>query len=203
MLDLHAYVPLVVQRDLVGGGSARISRYPARRSHVRPQQVVSDQAAEGRQRREARRALHEADPRDHHGRSPGRGRHRCELPAADGRRQGPRQLDARRQHQARDRASLRRGSRRRAVRGDHLRGDRPGERGGDRRGDDGQPQSDRVGGAQHLHAPRRDALDGGLAVRSARRHQHPAQRTRPRRDHARRDRRRRGRCLGPMPARSS
>ena len=156
------------------GGSARISRYPARRSHVRPQQVVPDQAAEGRQRRKARGALHEADPRDHHRRPPGRRRSGRELPAADGRRQGPRQLDAGRQHQARDRASLRRWSRRRAVRGDHLRRDRSRQRRGHRRGDDRQPQPHGVRGAQHLHSARRDAVDRRLAVRTARGHQHPA-----------------------------
>ena len=76
-----------------------------------------------------------------------------------------------------DKATRRR--RGRAVRGDRLRGLRPGRRGDPRRGGDRQPQPDRRGGPRDLHQGRRAAgrlRRGGLAVRAARADHDPVER---------------------------
>ncbi len=94
----------------------------------------------------------------------------AQLPAAAGDREGALGEHARRQHQADDRQGDRR-RRRRAVRGDRLRGLRPGRGGDPRRGGDRQPEPDRRRGSLGLHEGRRPARRLGrrrLAVRAAR-----------------------------------
>ena len=173
-------------------------RQTMRRTDVGSQQVVPDQAPEGCQRRQAWRAVHQADPRDHHRCPAGWSRPGRELPAADGGRQGARQLHAVGEREARDRARQRLGGGRRAVRGDHLRGPGPGQRGGDRGHHDRQQEPDRGRDPGHLHPGRRLVRPGELAVRAPWPADRPAQGQRPGRGLAGRHRRR---CAGRGDAR--
>ena len=173
-----------------GTGRLRAPRFVPGRAHrierhVRSLEVVLDQAQEGRRRREARQALHEARPRDHRRRA-GRRRQHGRQPGPRPRRpEGPRRLDAQGQHPAGDRPGDRRRRRCGRDRERHVRGLRPGRRGDHGRGADRQPQPDRGGDPACLRAarrkPRRAGL-GRLAVREPRRDpggRRPLQRGRP------------------------
>ena len=153
-----------------------IVRYTPPRD-VRSFQMVLDQAPEGRQRRQARRGLHQGRARDQ--RSPpaqGGGdpdaNYRLRLAIEKARAVNmPADNIKRAIEQA---TGARRG---RAVRGDRLRGLRPRRRGHPRRGRDRQPEPHRRRRALHLHQGRRRAGRlgrRGLAVRAPRRDHRPA-----------------------------
>ena len=147
---------------------------------VRSFQVVHDQARQGHHRCQAWRPVHQGRARDLRGGPPGRRRSRRELPPAPRHREGPLRQHAGGQHQADHRQGDRQ-RRCRAVRGDRLRGLRPGRDRRPRRDPDRQQEPDRGRRPLDVHQVRRPARRlrrRRLAVRTARPDLRPAGRHR-------------------------
>ena len=138
---------------------------------VRSFQMVHDQAPEGRQRRQARRHLHQGRPGDRRRGPDRRRRPRCATTGSGwrSRRRAAVNMPAENIKRAIEQGDRRR--RGRAVRGDRLRGLRPGRRGDPGRGGHRQPQPDRGRGPLDVRQVGRPAGRHGrrrLAVRAAR-----------------------------------
>ncbi len=134
-------------------------------SSGRPQCMEEDQAQEGRNRRQARRPIHQADQGNHRRRTPGRRRSRGQRATPRGHRRRARRQHALREHRA-GRQEGHGAARRRPVRGSRLRGLRSGRRGHLHRGDDRQRQADRRRHPPSVHPLRRQARHHRLRRRT-------------------------------------